>query len=60
MFRSKLLCQFDKGNVSPGFNRSQQEGRPRFNPVRTAIATLFKRMVTTAGLSLSDPADNAR
>lgn len=48
MFRSKFLRQFDKGNVSPDFNRSQQNAGPSLDPMGATIATLPQRVLSAA------------
>ncbi|WP_264996332.1 hypothetical protein, partial [Kozakia baliensis] len=48
MFRSKFLRHFYKGNVSPGFNRSQKNDGPGLDPMGAAIATLPQRVLSTA------------
>jgi hypothetical protein len=59
MFRSKFLRQFDKGNVSPGFNRSQQDARPGLDPMGATIATLSQRVLPAARTPFRYPADYA-
>ena len=59
VFRSEFLRQFDEGNVGPGVNRSQQNARPHFDPMRTTIAALPQRVLPTARTPFRYPPDHA-